>query len=328
MSADTSAARPPRWTEYLPLDEVLRAPRNPKKHDAQIIRASMERFGVVELPALDERTGRLVAGHGRLEDWKTRRDTGEAPPEGVQCDDAGQWLVPVSRGWSSRTDAEAEAYLVVSNRSVEIGGWFEVDLDKMLTDIAREDFALAQVTGTTSAELEELLDAAEAGVDLAAVHALAATDAEPTAYADPAAEAPWMASTAPQYDRSPRRDDDLIEHDAPPATGARYAETPEQEATRSERITAYQPRTSVSAGTTEVVMVYTLDDRDELRRLVAAVRETLGRDLKASDITLRALRVLVAVLDGRGSDRAVRLNVLAQRAGWVEPQAADQAATP
>jgi hypothetical protein len=144
----------PRWTEYVDLDEVLRAPRNPKSHNAEVIAASMSRFGIVELPALDERTGRLVAGHGRLSDWQHRRDAGEDPPEGVQVDAEGRWLVPVNRGWSSRSDADAEAYLIVSNRSTELGGWDDAALAEMLGDLQEVD--LLDFTGYTDADLERL----------------------------------------------------------------------------------------------------------------------------------------------------------------------------
>jgi hypothetical protein len=150
----TQTKRGPRWTEYVDLDEILRAPRNPKNHNAEVIAASMSRFGVVELPAIDERTGRLVAGHGRLDDWETRRDAGEDPPEGVQVDDAGRWMVPVNRGWASRSDADAEAYLIVSNRSSELGGWDDTALAAVLADLKEAD--LLNFTGYDDEDLDRL----------------------------------------------------------------------------------------------------------------------------------------------------------------------------
>lgn len=147
--------RPPRWTEYVPLDDVLRAPRNPKNHHAEVIAASMARFGVVEQPAVDERTGRLVAGHGRLDEWQRRRDAGEDPPDGITISDEGGWMVPVTRGWSSRSDADAEAYLIVSNRSTELGGWDEAGLEEVLRDLRDED--LLEVTGFSDDDLDKLV---------------------------------------------------------------------------------------------------------------------------------------------------------------------------
>jgi len=137
-----------RRTEYMPLAEVMRAPRNPKKHDAPLIAGSMARFGVVELPAIDERTGRLVAGHGRLDDWTARRAAGETPPDGIDTDpDTGDWLVPVTRGWASRSDADAEAYLVVSNQTTIAGGWEDENLAMLLADIRDADADLLALTG-------------------------------------------------------------------------------------------------------------------------------------------------------------------------------------
>lgn len=138
----------PRRTDYLPLAEVARAPRNPRAHNAELIAGSMSRFGVVECPALDDRTGRLVAGHGRLDDWEARKAAGEDPPDGIVVDpDTGEWLVPVQRGWSSRSDADAEAYLLISNSSTIMGGWDDVALAQVLADLRDQDPHLLGLTG-------------------------------------------------------------------------------------------------------------------------------------------------------------------------------------
>lgn len=328
-------ARPPRWTAYMPLTDVLRAPRNPKNHATHILRASMERFGVVELPALDERTGRLVAGHGRLDEWSTAHAEGRTPPDGVQLDaETGEWLVPVSRGWASGDDAEAEGYLITSNQSVILGGWDEHGLDTMLADIAREDFQLAQITGTSAGELEALLEASEPEQALPPLPSMqqmidanreAFGDQPGNGYAHPATEAPWMTQTAPQYTppdgtaltaaHRATYGDDVIEHDTVPATGATYAETPEQEAARADRIAAYKSVTT--GGLVEMILVYTQDDRQEAARLIADARRVLGADLKGSEVMLRGLRVLMAVLDGRDSADTVELRTLARHAGWT-----------
>lgn len=121
----------PRWIEYLPLAELQRAPRNPKRHDEALIARSLARFGYVEAIAMDERTGRLVAGHGRLDQLEKARASDETPPEGVVADEAGEWLVPVQRGWHSANDDEARAYVVTSNQVGPAGGW--------LTDVLAEE---------------------------------------------------------------------------------------------------------------------------------------------------------------------------------------------
>lgn len=136
-----------RRTEYMPLADIVRAPRNPKTHASELIASSVSRFGVVEIPAVDERTGRLVAGHGRLDDLQARYDAGEQPPDGVDIGPDGDWLVPVQRGWSSRSDADAEAYLIVSNSTTTTGGWDDEQLAQVLADLRDQDPALLDLTG-------------------------------------------------------------------------------------------------------------------------------------------------------------------------------------
>lgn len=109
---------------YLPLAGLVPALVNPKLHDDAGISASLDRFGVIEPIVIDERTGRLVSGHGRRERLIAARDAGVAPPEGVRVDpDDGSWWVPVVHGWRSRNDVEAEAALVAVNQLTVNGGW-------------------------------------------------------------------------------------------------------------------------------------------------------------------------------------------------------------
>src|SRR3954470_17486384 len=108
--------------DYLPLSELQPAPRNPKRHAIAPLTASVNRFGFTEPIVLDERTQRLVAGHGRRETLMKMRDAGEVPPAGIGSQ-GGDWLVPVVRGWASKSDKDAEAYLLASNQHVILGGW-------------------------------------------------------------------------------------------------------------------------------------------------------------------------------------------------------------
>jgi DNA modification methylase len=127
-----------RRLEYMPLDELKGAPRNPKRHSSDIP-VSIGRFGYTEPIVLDERTGRMVAGHGRRTALMQMRAAKQEPPEGVQVHESGQWLVPVLRGWSSRSDTEADAYLLASNRLTEAGGWENAELDKLLLELHEQD---------------------------------------------------------------------------------------------------------------------------------------------------------------------------------------------
>jgi DNA modification methylase len=145
-----------RWIDYMPLVDVEGATRNPKKHAAGIADA-IGRFGYADGVILDERTGRLVAGHGRVETLRAMEAAGETPPDGVEVSKAG-WLLPVQRGWSSRSDKEAEAFLVAHNRLTEEGGWDDVELLDLLDQFGDEELAGMGVDETYLDELAERVD--------------------------------------------------------------------------------------------------------------------------------------------------------------------------
>lgn len=124
-----------RRLEYVPLGSLKPAQGNPKMHADQDIHASIGRFGYVEPMVLDERTGRLVAGHGRREALLAMRESKQKPPAGVQQRNE-EWLVPVIRGWSSRSDDEASAYLIASNQLTILGGWDDEQLSNLLSELS------------------------------------------------------------------------------------------------------------------------------------------------------------------------------------------------
>lgn len=146
-----------RTLAYMRLDELVPARRNPKNHSLDQLRASLRRWGYTEPILLDERTGRLVAGHGRMEALAAAQAAGIDPPEGIDVDDQGRWTLPVVRGWASENDAEAEAYLVASNRLTEAGGWEAAGLADLLTDLGSVPDGLLG-TGYTNDDLGSLLE--------------------------------------------------------------------------------------------------------------------------------------------------------------------------
>lgn len=79
----------PRRLEYVALEDLLPALRNPKAHDHDALVRSVLEFGFTAPALLDERTVRLTAGHGRVGAVKTLRDLGAAPPDGVLVERAG-----------------------------------------------------------------------------------------------------------------------------------------------------------------------------------------------------------------------------------------------
>lgn len=147
----------PRTTAYMRLDEMHEADLNPKGHDGPRIRGSIARFGFVDQPVLDERTGKLIGGHGRLMQLRDMHADGETPPDGITIDADGMWRWPVTRGWSSRSDTEAHAVGVALNRLTEAGGWDDLHtLSDILGAAYEMDPGLLDVTGYTIQELDTL----------------------------------------------------------------------------------------------------------------------------------------------------------------------------
>ena len=141
--------------EYVSLAELRRWPRNPKGHDLGALHASYDRFGYVMPMLLDERTGRLAVGHGRLDALQQRKVAGGEAPGGIRASD-GTWSVPVVRGVSFEDDAEMDAYIVADNRLTELGGWDEARLAAMLADLAAGEDGLRGV-GFDEDDLDALL---------------------------------------------------------------------------------------------------------------------------------------------------------------------------
>lgn len=146
---------PSRWAEWVPIDDLPDDPRNPKAHADADIDASMDRFGYTEPVMIDERTGMLVSGHGRKARLVARRNRGERPPDGIEVDEQGRWTVLVARGWRSRSDAEAGAYLIAANQLTTKGGWSNDPLTDLLVELS--DGPGLDGTGFTSTDLDDLL---------------------------------------------------------------------------------------------------------------------------------------------------------------------------
>lgn len=150
----------PRWTSYVPLGDLTPAVRNPKKHELERIMVSIQEHGFLDTPVCDERTARIVGGHGRREALIELHSRGARLPEGLLLDEDGGWLVPVQRGWSSRSDQEAEALIINLNRLTEAGGWNKRVLAEMLEDLATTAPDQFDSLAFSDEEMESLLAAA------------------------------------------------------------------------------------------------------------------------------------------------------------------------
>jgi len=130
--------------KYENLDDIIQADTNPKDHDLGVLYQSMKRFGFTNPIIINESTGKLLAGHGRLQTLKMMRDNGEKAPDRIQVElDTGDetieyWHVPVLYGVSIENLAEAQAYLIADNRLTELGGWKPMDLMENLSEILEE----------------------------------------------------------------------------------------------------------------------------------------------------------------------------------------------
>ena len=120
--------------QYLPLSEIVEADSNPKDHDIGQIYQSIKRFGFTQPIMINENTGKLLAGHGRLQTLQQMKQAGEKTPNRIKEKD-DEWLVPVLKGISFEDDMEAQAYLIADNRLTELGGWNTGELVETLQDL-------------------------------------------------------------------------------------------------------------------------------------------------------------------------------------------------
>ena len=116
------------------LSDLLRTERNPKKHDLPSLRASMLRWGFTQPLAIDERTGKLVEGRGRIEVLQEIQKVSLKPPLRVTAM-GKEGFAPVVREREPAYDQEAEAYLIAANQLTTAGGWEDALLGSMLAQL-------------------------------------------------------------------------------------------------------------------------------------------------------------------------------------------------
>lgn len=145
------------YIEYTPLSDLLGWDRNPKDHDIPSIKKSITRFGFTAPILVDERTKRIVAGHGRLESLKALQAQGVEPPARISKRDDGEWLVPVLRGISFNSDSEIEAYLIADNQLTIAGGWDQAKLGSIMADLEKLGEGAFEGLGFDQAEIDAIL---------------------------------------------------------------------------------------------------------------------------------------------------------------------------
>ncbi|MEU6755963.1 hypothetical protein [Streptomyces sp. NPDC046685] len=147
----------PRYVAYVPLTDLNPAPRNPKRHELELIIDSIRMHGLVEIPVVDERTQCTLHGHGRRESLLEMQARGMPAPDAVLIDENGDWLVPILRGWSSKSDAEAEALAIKLNRLPGAGGWDAREFTAILEDLATGDAELFDSLAIPHEEIDQYL---------------------------------------------------------------------------------------------------------------------------------------------------------------------------
>ncbi len=147
----------PRFINYIPLGDLPPDPANPKRHEIERLIQAITDHGFIETVVVDERTGLIIAGHGRRTALIEMQTRGERVPSGLLVDDDGGWLVPVTRGWASDNDRQAHAVLILLNRISAAGGWNAGPLAEILEDLATSDAALFDSLCISDDEMEELL---------------------------------------------------------------------------------------------------------------------------------------------------------------------------
>lgn len=153
-TAEPSTTPPPRGLEYVRLDEVLLADRNPQGHDEDGIARAIAHHGFGEVPLRDDRSGKLVAGHGRHEQLVAMHARGDGAPDGIMVDEDGMWLMPVITGWRSRSDLDAEAYLMGSNQLTKKGGQDDYLAAEILADLSAAN--LLELTGYDQGDFDAM----------------------------------------------------------------------------------------------------------------------------------------------------------------------------
>jgi hypothetical protein len=142
-----------------PLHTFERLPRNPKDHDIGGIAGSYSEFGFLERVVINERTGHILSGHGRIDTLQMQKANGASPPSNVVVDisedgsSSSTWLVPVD--YCDVPEDREEAAAIALNRYVERGGWNEEQLAQVLSDLAAKDQLHA--TGYDQDDVDDLL---------------------------------------------------------------------------------------------------------------------------------------------------------------------------
>lgn len=121
---------------YIPLPQVVRWDRNPKKHDLGAICRAIEAHGFIDPPKFDPTLnggdGGLLYGNGRSDALTAMHAHRRPLPRGIAVDDDGVWHLPVIFGVDAVSQIAAEQAAVDHNNLTMSGGEYTaLDMSRM-----------------------------------------------------------------------------------------------------------------------------------------------------------------------------------------------------
>lgn len=136
MAKIAAPPKPPLTIEWMALDELEQRidPENPKDHDVGALLESFEEFGYIDPVILNEKTGTVISGHGRIKTTRAAFNDGRDPPYNVH-DDGRMWHLMVIRG-VTLTKVKGKAYLLAGNMG-DLAGWDEPKKLALLEQLAK-----------------------------------------------------------------------------------------------------------------------------------------------------------------------------------------------
>jgi len=102
------------------IDQLKPFDKNPKKHNDELIEKSIKELGFIDDIVIDE-NNKILAGHGRV---KALRKLGYKEIDAIKI--------------TGLTEEQKKKYLILSNKSVELGGWNNDLLKEFSKDLLSE----------------------------------------------------------------------------------------------------------------------------------------------------------------------------------------------
>jgi hypothetical protein len=142
--------------EYLPLSDLIsrKDPDNAKLHDLPELEASFRKFGFVAPAAIEETTGLLLFGHGRIDELAGLKAEGAKPPKRIRVE-GDEWLVPVIRG--IRLGKKLGSLYRFADNAIGEGLWDRGQLAKVIVAAVGKNLEELDGTGISPAFASQII---------------------------------------------------------------------------------------------------------------------------------------------------------------------------